>query len=445
MQKLFGGNFFARAGDRALFRKRAAAFLEWARAAAIPLSLESAEDAVESLSSLDGALAGKQIVYLGEEDHWVHEKSSYRMLLLRYLISRGFTVIGEELGWSDGLRTERYLQTGDPSSLERIATYGYTGDRRNDRDELPRGLLKEHMEDYPTALFRAEQRRLLTMLRRLNETLPPERRVSFFGYDVNAVVGGGYADIGEQLHPFSHEGMVARLQAVLEPVFGETYARENLRLEKALAFLGDAEDELDALIGPDAFRALERNLETVQKSLQYHCIANSAASFRELNTAMALRETLMLRQVEYIRQGPGKGKKIVLMGHNRHLSKNICRIKSAGAGPPGGGLVPALGTSLYRRDPAAVFSIWMLFESGESSSPGPEQNQTYAPHPDRLNALLSRVGDTFLLPIDNLDPRADLLNRPVAITGLYNLPFRAAVAEQADALFFTRTVSKLRP
>lgn len=394
---------------------------------------------------LDGALAGKRIVYLGEEDHWVHEKGGYRALLLRYLISRGFTVIGEELGWSDGLRTERYLQTGDPSFLDRIATYGYKGDRRDDREELPRGILKEHTGDYPTALFKAEQLRLLAILRGLNEALPPERCLSFFGYDVNAVVGGGYADIEELLRPFSREGVVSRLQGVLEPVSGESYFRENLRLEKALSLLGDAGDEFNALIGPDAFRSLKRNLETVQKSLQYHRIANSAASYRELNTAMALRETLMLRQVEYMRRGPGKGKKIVLMGHNRHLSKNIYRIKSAGAGPPGGGLVPSLGTSLYRRDPSAVFSIWMLFESGESSSPGQKQNRTYTPHPDRLNALLSRVGSTFLLPTDNLDPRAGMLKKPAAITGLYNLPFRAAVAEQADALFFTRTVSKLRP
>jgi hypothetical protein len=44
---------------------------------------------IEKLSFLDRLLENKHVVYIGEEDHWIHEKSDYRLLLIRYLISRG--------------------------------------------------------------------------------------------------------------------------------------------------------------------------------------------------------------------------------------------------------------------------------------------------------------------------------------------------------------------
>ena len=427
-----------------IFRWRIKTFLDWACSSAIPLSLDSPKEAVQRLSALDDALMGKRIVYLGEEDHWVHEKSSYRMLLLRYLLSQGFTVLGEELGWSDGLRTDQYLKTGDTSFLERIATYGYKGDRRKDRDELPQGILKASTDDYPTEAFKAEQLRLVTMLRGLNENRPPEKRIRFFGFDINAAVGGGYADIQEQLRPFSSAEVVLRLLSKLDIVPRETYDKEILRLREALGLLASGRDNFVALMGKDRVRALEQNIQTVQKSLEYYKIANTAATYKELNPAMALRETLMVSHVEYILQTLGKNERLVLMGHNRHLSKNIFHIQNAGSCPPGGKLVPSLGTSLFQRYPSEIFSIWMLFESGQSSLPVKNLNSVYTYHPKRLNAVLSQVGDTFLLPIYNVDSRAHMLKRPMKITGIYNLPFRAALTEQADAVFFTRTVSKLR-
>ncbi|HEX3043266.1 MAG TPA: hypothetical protein VHY08_00815, partial [Bacillota bacterium] len=64
------------------------AFISWAREHALRTdSLDAQNAEIEKLSILDPLLARKRIVYLGEEDHWVHEKSDYRLLLLRYLYS----------------------------------------------------------------------------------------------------------------------------------------------------------------------------------------------------------------------------------------------------------------------------------------------------------------------------------------------------------------------
>ena len=93
-------------------------FVAWARKRAVTFdSLEGAHTDIEKLSFLDELLEGKRIVYLGEEDHWIREKNSYRLLLLRYLFSRGWRWLGEELGWSDGMRINRYLETGELSLI----------------------------------------------------------------------------------------------------------------------------------------------------------------------------------------------------------------------------------------------------------------------------------------------------------------------------------------
>jgi erythromycin esterase-like protein len=135
--------------------------------------------------------------------------------------------------------------------------------------------------------------------------------------------------------------------------------------------------------------------------------------------------------------------KLVLMGHNRHLSMDIGSIQTLGGSPPGGGLVPSLGTYLNRRLPGQVFSIWMLHESGYSAQPFSGLASEYTVRPGSLNAALSRVGERFLLSTQAQVPEANLLHKKTDIVGLYNVPFRTAIANQADAVYFVREVSPI--
>lgn len=177
-----------------LLRRQTTDFLAWAREHAVLIDpLEGPDLDTERLSFLDKLLENKRVVYLGEEDHWIHEKSDYRLLLLRFLISRGWRYIGEELGLSDGIRINRYLETGDESELERIATYGYAGAQRSDRVDKVTGILKDSSENYPLESFKSEQLRLIRALKTLNGGLKPG--LHYFGFDINAVAGGGYEDV----------------------------------------------------------------------------------------------------------------------------------------------------------------------------------------------------------------------------------------------------------
>src|ERR1700722_15039415 len=126
----------------------------WASEHAIRLELPiRSERNFEPLGALDTAISTKRIVYLGEPDHFIHEKYDYRLLMLGYLVSRGWKHIGEEMGVVDGHRIYQFLASGDSDFLDRVPMYGYKGEQRTDRDDSATGLLKDSFTAFPLAPF----------------------------------------------------------------------------------------------------------------------------------------------------------------------------------------------------------------------------------------------------------------------------------------------------
>jgi inorganic pyrophosphatase len=122
------------------------------------------------LSVLDQRAARARVAYIVEMDHFVKEKYDFRLLCIRYLASRGWTIFGEELDWRAGERYERYLRTGDESLLDPI-------------DEPPwytRGVLAQASERHPKAAHDAEQKHFLRAVRR------DVADVHWFGFDIGA-------------------------------------------------------------------------------------------------------------------------------------------------------------------------------------------------------------------------------------------------------------------
>ncbi|MCB1001776.1 MAG: erythromycin esterase family protein [Acidimicrobiales bacterium] len=63
---------------------------------AIPLELDGERGSIEPFAILDELADRCRIAFVGEMDHFVAEKSSVRLLVCRYLASRGWTIFGEE-------------------------------------------------------------------------------------------------------------------------------------------------------------------------------------------------------------------------------------------------------------------------------------------------------------------------------------------------------------
>ena len=124
------------------------------------------------LSVLDERAARARVAFIVEMDHFVKEKYDVRLLCIRYLASRGWTIFGEELDWRAGERYERYLRTGDESLLDPI----------DDPPWYTSGVLADASARHPKAAHDAEQRAFLRAVRR---EVPQAR---WFGFDI------GYGD-----------------------------------------------------------------------------------------------------------------------------------------------------------------------------------------------------------------------------------------------------------
>ena len=423
-------------------------FVEWAREVATFLD-DFGDDRVDvgRLAFLDKALEGKRIVYLGEPNHWIHEKYAYRLLMVRYLFSRGWRHLGEELSWSDGRRVDRYLETGESAQLDRVTAYGYEGADRPDRDDKPTGLLKDGWTSFPTELFRAEQVRFAQSLRRMSESRPPgSERLHFFGFDADYVPGAGYEHVDELLYAAGDIPLVAEMRALLARVDGETMRQESVRLSAALQWLGENRDRVDRLIGIESCERLSYALLNMRDSLDYVAEANPATDWTTLRRAMAKREQIMHRHVTTVLSRLGPEEKVILMSHNQHLAKDDDGIKApeVGAGP-GGGIVPSVGCFLNRLFPGEVFSIWMLYDHGRDCQPYPRLSSKLRSPPSSLNAVLAKLGAVFILPTHSSDPRSDLMSGETEIVSMYNQVLRARLVNQCDAVFFVREVSPLAP
>src|SRR5579864_2100175 len=193
----------------------------WASEHAIRLELPIlSERNFERLGVLDTAIASKRIVYLGEPDHFVHEKYDYRLLMLRYLVSRGWNHIGEEMGVVDGYRINQFLAGGDSDFLDRVPMYGYKSGQRTDRDDSATGLLKDSFTAFPLAPFVAEQKSFARGLRDI--AIAHSGELSFFGFDIDALPGAGYETLTEMLAPVADHALVANILVTLVRVPGET-------------------------------------------------------------------------------------------------------------------------------------------------------------------------------------------------------------------------------
>jgi erythromycin esterase-like protein len=315
--------------------------------------------------------------------------------------------------------------------------FGYTGSIRDDRDDRPTGILRESFSLYPVAQFAAEQKRFARGLRDISQRLesPPSRtRLHFFGFDIDALPGGGYEELAEILNTLPPCAAVDRIRSALTRVPGETIENEIARLDQVIKLID----------GDSTLAGLRHSATCLRDSFEYVRITYPAKTFDALNPGMAFRERFMHRQIDYALAQMQDGEKLALMSHNMHLCRapEAVARSDAGAGP-GGKTNPPLGASLASRFPGEAFSVWMLIGRGTDLQPFPSLSSNIREKSGTLNALLGEIADCFLLPIDAADPRARILTENIEIMHDANGGVRTAIARQADAIFFIGDVTPL--
>ncbi len=407
-------------------------FIKYVKDNAVIFDFLKCDYDVNKLSALDKLLDNKRILYLGEEDHWISEKNKYRLIMLKYLFYKGFNHIGEEFGWSDGQRINGYFKTNDEAYLERIAAFGYSDKTRKDRNDNLSGSLKDSSENYPVEAFTSDQINFYRELRKYAGS-----GITYFGFGPDVITGGGYGDIKGMLLKHKRPE-IKELLSRLKRVENETLDDEIKRLESCLSFACSNKSCFAGLAGESAYKDLIENMLTIKESLMFNRMAGKSGGYEDLSRAMALREKMIFRHVEHIIENMKPQDKLVLMAHNRHLSKHSRRLDIKGGGP-GGGVVPSLGTMLYQKYGGEVFSIWQLFNKGGSSHPYSNLSRNYQSSKGSLNQALSKIGQVFLLPFSDKKVQR-FISKKTKITGIYNIDFKADITRQADAVFFINEV-----
>ena len=397
------------------------------RAVHLPDPFDGGSANIELLAPLDDDVRQAEFVALGELNHFVHEKSDFRLYLSRYLLSRGYRNFAEELGWSDGVRVDRYYRTGDDHELERLPSFGYSGHMRPDRDDRPSGVLKAPFDAYPVALFRAEQARYYRGFRTAGE------HTRHFGFDIDALPGGTYEDIDDLLARHEVVPAVRQFRRALSPVKGETPQEEAARLRRTLGPLS----EITSAVGEEHACAIAVGLTALADSLDYIAMTYSAATYEALRPGMAFREDAMKRRIEAIEglcHGP-----LVLMGHALHLAKDDRPVWFRAGVGPGGGWTTSLGHHIAQTLGRRVLSVLFLYGGGEDSQPFKDLPRRASYPPDSLNALLAEFGIPLFFRTD-----AAAFDQSSKIGHMYNAIVEAPLRALADAVFFLPSVTPLR-
>ena len=135
---------------------------QWFTTNAVPLKSVAATENFADLKPLKQVFRGVRIVGLGEETHGTREFFQLKRRLIEYLVKEaGFTVFAMELSYAASLDINEYVLNG-----------------KGDRDRL---LARQGQWAWDTQ----EVAELIEWLRQYNTTVPPERKVRFFGFDIH--------------------------------------------------------------------------------------------------------------------------------------------------------------------------------------------------------------------------------------------------------------------
>ncbi len=170
-----------------------------------------------------------------------------------------------------------------------------------------------------------------------------------------------------------------------------------------------------------------------------------------------------MQSLDRLVDGLSGDEKLILMGHNVHLSKDAANLqfhpqfsnfwgfrswllawgyrmffKLAGWPTSMG---DSVGAHLHRRFPGQVLSIWMLY--GQGSLMGPKGPRTVRLHGDTVESLLAQVGDRFLLPLNDVDPQARTILSHANVRLMEGSYASTDLTCQADALYFVKDVNAL--
>ena len=352
----------------------ALAFLEWARGAAVPISIPRHDADYDDLSFIGDVIGNARVVAFGENAHYLHEWNRFRARLFKYLVrDHGFSVFILESGLVEGRHIHDYVD-GKDVPWERVVgsvTNGW-------------GVWAELQE-------------LIVWMREYNADPASPRRLRFYSTDGS----GNWAHAR-----IAFDAVLAFLARVdgktaerIEREFGDEMRRAKFagrdRLDRAAwdrLIAGSArivsliEQQCIAWGDSDSREEYDWGLESAR--VLRHLVLNFAQTETDFSigfrTFWNVRDYAMAEQVQWILDREGPGARAVIGAHNTHLQQYPVRVQRATS--MGAYLAERIG-----RDNVLFIGAQSAY-SVKGEEPLPESNQAVYGQSDRTATCWTCAG-----------------------------------------------------
>lgn len=328
----------------ALDNQKQQQFIEWISANAHPLQSVTAGSGFEDLQWLKPVLQNVKYVGLGEATHGTREFFQMKHRMLEFLVREmGFTVFAIEASYSGCQNINDYVLYGKGNARTALASQGFwTWDTEEVID-------------------------MIEWMRTYNSTVPEEKKVQFYGFDIQVnAMGGGITRLQQYLRKVdkptadSNAVLFQQLFGVDRSLSGDTavMARQKLSellvtllLRKPHYVLASSEKEYE--------QALHYGTVIAQLMDAYLMPSNdSRKKEREW------RDYYMAANFyDLVQNNPGA--KVVIWAHNAHISKNGEGLVNGGIKPFGSYLKDAYGDQYFPVGFAFNKGSFQAIESGK--------------------------------------------------------------------------------
>ncbi len=381
---------------------------------------------------LDEAVARGAWVFLGEGDHFVEEKYSYRLGFLRPLVTEhGYRTLALEMGGSDAARIDRYLESGDERWLDRVVLYGYRGESALEQREL--SPFPQLAPDSCGVRYADSEKRFWRQIRELSQKALAlnGQRIRLFGFDVDAQPGGGYQDARLSLAGCLGHPSLVSISARLTPEESGTAEISRLRALSAELLESPIADACGAEVATTTADKLKRLAASYETAIEWSRAGDQPTE--TLKQMFERRESLMFEQMQSIQEaGPG-----VLLAHNLHVARNSEQLRF---GPDGHSLAMwrSVGSQLEAALSETPFIVWFLFGRGSRLHPSePGCVSEVSVRRGSLEATLAELMEEKVGYINTLDAPVGSMVQEDQEFGTATSFGGGVVANSADALVFS--------
>ncbi len=396
-------------------------FLEWARERIVPISsLDDPAAFDEVLEAMAPRLENARVVCLGEPDHFIDEKYPFRERFIEQLAPMGFVHIGMEMGRADGIRVQRYLETGDPAVLDQVGLYAAVK-RRPPCDSMHGFVDREYA--------------FARMLHRLRSQ-EPTSAVQFFGFDIDVFPGPGFDDAIGRLESAPNSELRNELIDQLRTLRRNFGPPEEIR-ELTAAIASNSGGQLPT----DVREPLLLDLECLAASFTTRASIMRHGFDSIPFETFAEREEHMFTQFDARLEDLPDDERLILMGHNFHLAHDYQYASFAEENGAWLDMWPSIGAHVNNRLPDQMYVIWLVYDHGDHLASLTQRPANVDTLPGSIEHLLARLNEpAFFLPLAGDPGRPAFLDTPqlVRVNGERAV---GVIGAMADAIVFVDAVS----